>query len=797
MTQAPAGTAGEELLLASRTVGSGLREAELSVPDMHCGACMRRIETALGALAGVERARVNLSTRSVSVRWQARRRPPPLVETLQRIGFAAHLRDADSEAKDGTLAELVRSLAVAGFAASNIMLLSVSVWSGADPQTRDLFHAVSAVIALPALAYAGRVFFRSAWRSLRHGRTNMDVPISVGVLLAFGLSLYETLHHGPHAYFDAAVTLLFFLLVGRTLDHVMRERARQAVKGLARLAARGARVRRPDGTEAYLPVNDIATGMTVLLAAGERVPVDGRVDAGTSDIDAALVTGESRPQPVAAGGLVRAGTLNLTGPLAIVATAPARESFLAEMVSLMQAAEASRSVYRRIADRAASLYAPTVHLTALLTFAGWMIATGDAHRAITIAIAVLIITCPCALGLAVPMVQVVAAGRLFENGIMVKDGAALERLAEVDTVVFDKTGTLTLGQPRLVDRGAIDPASLALAAAIATHSRHPFARAIADAARQDHPSMAFDSVAEHAGLGLEARTGTAVYRLGRASWALAPDRGAIASDPAVIPSVARDLLRQDAQCAVRGRSLAALGMTAGAEWPAACDGPAPDRQPPDDDGVVLSCGGAHLATFQLEDRLRAAARATIEALARDGLRIAAVSGDAEAPVQRIAAELGIEAAARVLPREKVQQVAALTASGRKVLMVGDGLNDAPALAAAHASMAPATAADVGRSAADFVFLRESLGAVAQAIRVARDARRLVRQNFAFAVAYNVVAIPIAVLGQVTPLVAAVAMSASSLVVVANALRLPGRRKPMARDDAIGAAPALAALRAGR
>ncbi|HEX2888792.1 HAD-IC family P-type ATPase, partial [Vineibacter terrae] len=247
------------------------------------------------------------------------------------------------------------------------------------------------------------------------------------------------------------------------------------------------------------------------------------------------------------------------------------------------------------------------------------------------------------------------------------------------------------------------------------------------------------------------------------------------------------------------RSLAALGMTGGAdERPAVCDSPAHDRQKvSDDDGVMLSRDGAPMATFHLEDRMRADARATIAALARDGLRVAVVSGDAEAPVQRVAAELGIEAAARVLPREKVQQVAALTASGRKVLMVGDGLNDAPALAAAHASMAPATAADVGRSAADFVFLRESLGAVAQAIRVARDARRLVRQNFAFAVAYNVVAIPIAVLGQVTPLVAAVAMSASSLVVVANALRLPGRRKPAARDTAIGAAPALAALRAGR
>src|SRR4051812_4789318 len=245
---------GEEVLLASRIVADGVRQTDLSVPAVHCGACMRTIETALGGLSGVECARVNLSTKRATVRWRADSVPPPFVETLKRAGFEAHLFDIESDKKDGALSELIRALAVAGFAAGNIMLLSVSIWSGAEAATRDLFHWLSAILALPALAYSGRIFFRSAWQALKHRRTNMDVPISLGVLLAFGLSLYETLHHGPHAYFDAAISLLFFLLIGRTLDHMMRERARMTVKGLARLAARGALVVQTDGTRVYLAV---------------------------------------------------------------------------------------------------------------------------------------------------------------------------------------------------------------------------------------------------------------------------------------------------------------------------------------------------------------------------------------------------------------------------------------------------------------------------------------------------------------------------------------------------------------
>jgi Cu2+-exporting ATPase len=704
----------QELLLASRALESGLRRSELSVPEIHCGACVARIERLLGALPEVEKARANLSTRRVTVDWRGEH-PPGLIAVLSEAGFPAHLHDPAIGRTESTTRELVRALAVAGFAAGNIMMLSVAVWSGADAQSRDVFHWLSAMIALPALAYSGRVFFRSAWQAVRHGRTNMDVPVSIGVLLAFAMSLYETIHHGPFAYFDAATSLLFVLLVGRTLDHVMRERASTAVEGLARLAARGATVRQAGGTH-YLPVEDIQPGMILLLAAGDRVPVDSRVVAGRSELDASLVSGESLPRPVAAGSLLQAGTLNTGGPIEIEATATADASFLAEMTRLVASADGGRAAYRRLADRAARLYAPVVHLTALATFVGWMVATGDAHVAVTTAIAVLIITCPCALGLAVPMVQVVAAQRLFARGVMVKGGGALERLAEADHIVFDKTGTLTGGVPRLVDR-AIEADLLTIATALASRSRHPYAQAVADQGRaRQVPATELSDFSEHPGAGLEGRIGGTVWRLGRPGWAVAGAGG----DPS---------------------------------------------------NVVLSADGRWRCGFSFEDELRAGARHAVDELRARGFAVEILSGDREASVRILANGLGVPFRGEVAPQAKVAHVEALAAAGRRVLMVGDGLNDAPALAAAHVSMAVASATDVGRSAADIVFLRDDLRAVPETIAVARAARRLVRQNLLLAVGYNALAIPVAILGLVTPLVAAVAMSASSIAVVANALRL--------------------------
>ena len=730
----------DEIRLASRSLGGGLSQVDLAVPGVHCAACIRSVEGGLRKLPGVVGARVNLSTRRVSVRFREGE-VPPLVASLAGLGYEAHLFDAEGgDGKDPILAELIRAVAVAGFAAGNIMLLSVSVWSGATDATRDLFHWISALIAIPVLVFAGRIYFRSAWNALRHGRMNMDVPIAVGVGLAYGMSLYETINHGPHAYFDASVSLLFFLLIGRTLDHVMREKARTAVSGLRRLAARGAMVIAKDGSHIYVPVEEIAEGDMLLLAAGERVPVDARVVKGASEVDRSLVSGESEPEAVREGSLLQAGALNLTGALTVEAIAAAKDSFLAEMVRLMEVAEGGRARYRRIADRASALYSPVVHLTALLTFAGWMLASGDWHRSITIAIAVLIITCPCALGLAVPIVQVVAARRLFENGIMVKDGSAMERLAVIDTVVFDKTGTLTLGALRLTNGGEIAPVDMTVAAQLVAHSRHPVAHAIVQANQDGSPrSGPFDTVTEVPGYGLEAQIDGSVWRLGRAQWA--------------------------------------LGDAAGAA----------------DDGTVLARDGVLRARFVCEDQLRAGATGTVSDLLGQGLAVEMLTGDHRRNAEATAAQAGIaNYRFGMLPGEKVARIAELAKDGHEVLMVGDGLNDAPALAAARVSMAPATAADVGRNAADFVFLRESLSAIPFALDISRKAGRLIRLNLAFAIAYNFVAVPIAVLGYVTPLIAAIAMSLSSIIVVANAMRLHGGRSVVAGEGRT-AAPAMVGL----
>lgn len=730
-------TAREELRLASRELGDGLYRVDIAVPDVHCAGCIRTVENGLMQVPGVRHARVNLSTKRAAVTWSGPT-PPGLLAALESLGFPGHLVEPEGNRKDPELGRLIRALAVAGFAAMNIMLLSVSIWSGAEPETRHAFHWISAALALLCLLYSGRIFFTSAWRALRRGRTNMDVPISIGVCLAFGLSLYDTIHAGPHAYFDAATSLIFFLLIGRVLDHLMRERARTAVRGLMRLAPRGATVLRDDGSRDYLPVGEVEPGMRIALVAGDRIPVDGVVADGVSDLDCAIATGESAPQAVGPGSVVRAGTLNLSAPLTIVVSAGAGASFLAEMVRLMEAAEGGRTRYRRLADRAAALYAPVVHATAFLTFVGWMVAVGDPHRAITVAIAVLIITCPCALGLAVPIVQVMAAMRLFEKGIMVKDGSAFERMAEADTVAFDKTGTLTTGLPRLVEPDAIAPADLVIAASIARHSGHPLSRAIAAAV--PGPDAVLEAVREQPGLGVEARLDGHLYRLGRASWVLGHDGEA---------------------------------------------------------GTVLGRDGALVARFTFEEMLRPQAREAIDELRAAGLRVTLLSGDAPAAVQAVAAKLGIDdAAAGLLPAQKVGRLAEMTggseATGRHVLMVGDGLNDAPALTAAHVSMAPASAADIGRNAADFVFLRDGLDAVPMAVRTSRKAGRLVRQNFALAIAYNAIALPVAIAGHVTPLIAALAMSLSSIAVVANALRLESGRPPAAAPDrhAAGLRPVL-------
>ena len=507
----------EDLQAAARCGENGCPRLILSAPAIRCGHCIATIESALARLPEVASARVNLTLRRISVTLAAPDADPvPVAETLEALGYpATAIEPGAPVAETSDAADLVRALAVAGFGASNIMLMSVAVWSGAGEALREVFHLLSAAIALPVVAYAGRPFFASAWAGLRAGRLGMDVPISLGVLLTLGLSLFELAQGGRHVFFDAAVTLVFFLLVGRYFDALMRERARSAVTGLARLSARGGTIVERGGTTRYLPLDDIRPGMTIRILPGDRVPVDLRILSGGTDLDRSIVTGESAPVAAGPGDTLEAGSLNLTGAVDAEVLRPAGESFLAEVTRMLEAAEHGRGRYERVADRAARLYAPMVHTLAAAAFAGWILATGDLHAAIFVAVSVLIITCPCALGLAVPVVHVVASGRLFQAGIMIRDGSALERLATIDRAVFDKTGTLTIGTPH-VTVDAIAPRDRAAVGALARQSAHPVSRALA-AVLPDAPADLADA-RERPGCGVEARVEGRRARLGRAAW---------------------------------------------------------------------------------------------------------------------------------------------------------------------------------------------------------------------------------------------------------------------------------------
>jgi len=701
----------------------GRRRLSLAVETIDCAACLPEIEGAVANVPGGATARVNFTTRRLTLVWDpAAVALEALLQPLLALGH--RLAPFDPATRDRALDRerrlLVRSLAVAGFAAGNVMLLSVSVWSGLGADmgaaTRALLHWVSALIALPAVAYAGQPFFRSAWAALKAGRLNMDVPISLAVILAAGMSLFETIRDGEVAYFDASVTLLFFLLIGRLLDHLMRGRARSAAENLLALQVASALVVLPDGRHLRRATGELAVGDLLLVAAGERLPADGQVESGSSELDLSMITGESLPVTVGPGTAVHAGTLNLSGDLRVRVTRVGERTLLAEMLRLVEAAEQGRARYVRLADRVARIYAPAVHLLALAAFI-LALATGhDWQVALMNAVAVLIVTCPCALGLAVPAVQVAAVSRLWRKGILVKSADALERLASVTRVAFDKTGTLTLGRPRLFDSEAIAPADLQLAARIAASSRHPLAQALVAAAGPvavlDHP------VREVPGFGLIAELPGGEVRLGSARHVGLDDAGAGA--------------------------VSALWL-----------------KRPD---------GTH-CRFDFADRVRIDAVETVAGLAHDGLEVELLSGDRAGVVAQTAQAVGIARwQAPCLPQEKLAHLQQLAQAGERVLMVGDGLNDAPALAAAAVSMSPAAGSDLTQTAADLVFQGEALSPVVEAVRVGRKARRLVLQNFAVAIGYNVVAVPLAMVGLITPLWAALFMSASSLVVTANALR---------------------------
>lgn len=702
----------------------------LAVEEMHCGACLRAVERAALRVPGVDSARASLAAKRLTVSYDAGRAGEvDVISALDRIGFtAAPIETARQDRDDVRQKYLLRRVAVAGFAAMNIMLLSIAVWSGEggdmDPAVADLFRWLSALIALPTVVYAGQPFFASAFAALSGRRLNMDVPISLAIILATGMSLYQTTLRSEQVYFDAAVMLLFFLLVGRYLDESLRVRARGEAQNLLSLQGGIATVIAADGTQRQVPAHALHIGDRLLVAPGERVSGDGVVVAGKGQVDQSLITGETAPAKVETGSLVYAGTLNLTQALQIEVTAADAQTLLAEIGRLMLAAEQGKARYRRLADRAAQIYAPAVHGLGAATFLGWLALGAPWPTALTYAIAVLIITCPCALALAVPAVQIAAASRLFKRGIVVKAPDGLERIAEIDTVAFDKTGTLTLGKPQLIEEEEVSDTVLAQAAALAAGSRHPYARAVVSAAQRRLGAVTpATDTEETPGEGLARRSRHGEERLGSAAWC-------------------------------------------GAESDAG-----------DGAEVWYRRGKDQPVRFRFADAVRSDAAQTIAELKQRGFAVALLSGDRTGVVERTARETGIDDwGAAMKPADKIAWLEARAKEGHQVLMVGDGLNDAPALAAAHASISPATAADISQRAADFVFQGSKLAPVAEAISIGRRAHAMALQNFGVAGVYNIICVPLAVAGFVTPLIAAIVMSTSSILVTLNAARLAGAQR---------------------
>lgn len=697
------------------------KEAKLaiSVPGVHCGACISTLERALSTHPGVNSARVNLTLKRALIEAEPHVSPEEIISTINAAGYEAYELDAGTlaaTAQDKAGRDLLMRLAVAGFASMNVMLLSVSVWSGAEGATRDMFHWISAAIAFPTIAFSGQPFFKSAWSALRNKRLNMDVPIVLAISLALVTSLWETMLSGHHAYFDASLTLTFFLLAGRYLDYRTRAIARSAAQELAALEVPRA-VRLEEGLERTLPVSELRVGDLILVRPGGRMPIDGDILEGWSEIDRSLLTGETRPIFAEPGMSVSAGEVNLTGPLTLRATAVGQDTSLHRMADLVAIAESGRSRYTSLADAAAKLYAPGVHILAALAFVGWYLYSWDVRISLNIASAVLIITCPCALALAVPAVTTAASGRLFKKGLLIKDATALERLAQADTVVFDKTGTLTAGIPEVGELDHLGTRDLTIALGLATLSSHPLSLALRTALEaRGVKAAALESGREVPGYGAEGLWQGRQVRLGRAQWVGAKASGSTAAWLAV------------------------------------------DGEPP--------------LEITFSDRLRPGAQEAVAALQASGLEVIMMSGDSAGAVEALAQRLGIaQWVAEALPGDKAARIAQLHADGKKVLMVGDGLNDTAALTEAHVSVSPASALDAARVASDIVLLGTDLSPLAEAIKVAGKATQRIRENFQVATVYNIIAVPLAIAGLCSPLIAALAMSTSSITVSLNALRL--------------------------
>ncbi|HSO84100.1 MAG TPA: heavy metal translocating P-type ATPase [Thiocapsa sp.] len=736
------------------------REINLLVEGIHCAACVWLIEKGLCAMPGVEEARVNLTGRRLRVRWDnGRLKLSRILRRLADLGYAA--APFDPESAEGAIGRENRAMlyrmAWAGFAMMNLMWISIALYAGADQgEFRGLFQWLGFAIATPTLLYSGAPFFRGAWSGLRSSHLSMDLPIAIGVTTTYIYSLYVTLGISRigDVYWDTVVNFLFVILVGRYLEAISRRKAVASSQRLLDLQPKVAtRLDGEDGkTESVVPVRALKLGERVLVRPGERIPVDGEVIAGGSGVDESMLTGESRPVAKAIGDQVVAGTINGAGVLTVRIGALLRETALGRIIRLVEDAQASKAPIQRLADRIVPWFVAATLGLATLTFLIWM--RTDVEVAVMAATAVLIITCPCAFGMATPMAVAVATGLAASRGILVKNGAVLERLSSIDHFVFDKTGTLTIGRPTVTglasapggwrlldwphDLTADEREILSALQALERLSEHPIAAAIlnlCERAEIGRIAAPVDAVEVAPGLGIKGQVDGVEILAGSREWLI---RNGVQPWP--------DEAEQSA-----GTSGLVHGARAGQE--------------------VLRLGVA--------DPLRPDAARVIARMRERGIRVTLLSGDRRETAEAIAAQLGggIEVIAEVMPEDKDRVIADLQRDGHRVAMVGDGVNDAPALVRADVGIAMGSGTDVSIASADIVLMSSELGRVEEAAGLSRRTLRTIRQNIGISVVYNLIMVPLAMAAVITPLIAAVSMPLSSLAVIGNSARIRAVFKP--------------------
>ena len=728
---------------AEGLAGEHEQEAALILEGITCAACVWLNESHVRRQPGVTAVDINYTTRRARVRWDARvTRLSAILEAIAAIGYRAHPYDigrAEELAQKERKAALWR-LFVAGFGMMQVMMYAVPVYLADGDMTPDieqLMRWASLILTLPVILYSSAPFFVSAWRDLKLRRVGMDVPVALGVGAAFAASVWATLIAAGEVYFDSVTMFVFFLLTGRYLEMMARQKAARSVETLARaIPAFATRLAAwplgsADAGGERVAVAELRAGDAVQVKPGETVPADGVVLDGESAADESLLTGESLPVPKRAGDGLIGGSVNTASPLVMRVERVGEATRVAAIQRLMERAAAEKPRLVEMADRVAGRFIVALLVLAVATAVGWWWV--DSSRALWVFVAVLVVSCPCALSLATPAALTVATGALAARGVLVTRGHAIEALARADRFVFDKTGTLTVGRMELVETIALRGDSgqaLALAAALERGSEHPIARALAAGGRDR--GIEVSGVRATTGAGVEGVVAGQTWRLGRPEFvALLHGEPVPASVEAIVGA---------------GDTVIALGNVAGWE-----------------------------AFFRLSDSLRPEAKAMVAGLVASGTRVSIFSGDAQAAATRIGAALGVEDARGGLsPEDKHARLKALQDGGETVAMVGDGVNDAPVLAQAQVSIAMGGGADLARANADIVLLGNNLQALPEGLALARRAVRIVRQNLIWAFAYNFLAIPLAMAGWVTPWMAGIGMSASSLLVVLNALRLQGR-----------------------